>query len=201
MADYERLALPLGEAIFTQRAIRRVKPDAISDADLRLILEAAGRAPSATNRQPWHFIVIKDPALKAQMQAYYEEAWWDRRHAAGIHRVEDVPERDHPSLRLTREIGQAPVLVLTCQLEGGLANEVLAAVQNLLLAARGLGIGGSITWLGPSVESRVRQTFAIPDSAQIAHLVQMGYPQGGFGPAQRKALPDICSLDRWGTPA
>jgi nitroreductase len=200
MADYERLSLPIGEAIFTQRAIRRVKPDPIPEADLRLILEAAGRAPSATNRQPWHFLVVKDAAQKQKLQSLYEEAWWNRRRAAGITRPEDIPESDIPSYRLTQEMASAPVLVLACDQKGLISNEVLAAVQNLMLAARSLGIGATVTKLGGDVDGKAKEAFGIPDAWDIEYLMQIGYPAGRFGPAQRKPLSEITSLDRWGNP-
>ncbi|HLQ32730.1 MAG TPA: nitroreductase family protein [Chloroflexota bacterium] len=200
MPDFERLSLPLGEAIFTQRAIRRVKPDPISDEDLRLILQAAGRAPSASNRQPWHFLVIKDPERKQRLQELFQEAWWARRHAAGIHRPEEVPPHDQAALRLTTELAQAPVLILACQTQELIPNEILAAAQNLVLAARGLDIGGTFTRLGPSVDDRLKQTFGIPPDVQVMYCIQLGYPQGKFGSAQRKPLSEIASLDRWDSP-
>ncbi len=198
MPDYDRLTLTVGEAIFSQRAIRRVKPDPISDTDLGLLLAAAGRAPSANNRQPWHFVVVKDPALKGMLRQHYEDAWWNRRRPAGITRVEDIPESDGPSYRLTQEMGHAPVLILACSLPGLVSNEVLAAVQNLQLAARSLGIGATLTKLGGDIDAKVKETFGIPDEYEISYLMQLGYPAGKFGSAQRKPLADISSLDHWG---
>ena len=75
MTTASRLSMPLGEAIFTQRAIRRMRAVPISDADLQDILEAATRAPSGSNTQPWHFLVVRDPDLRAQLGVLYREAW------------------------------------------------------------------------------------------------------------------------------
>ena len=60
MTTASRLSMPLGEAIYSLRAIRRFKSDPIPDSDLRDIMEATIRAPNGGNTQPWHFIVIKD---------------------------------------------------------------------------------------------------------------------------------------------
>ena len=60
MTTADRLSMPLGESIFTQRAIRRFKPDPIPEEDLRAILESAIRAPNGGNSQPWHFLVVRD---------------------------------------------------------------------------------------------------------------------------------------------
>ena len=198
MPDYDRLALPVGEAIFTQRAIRRVKPDPIPDADLKLIFEAAGRAPSAGNRQPWHFVAIKDASLKQKLQELFVEAWWERRHRNDIHTPEQVPAHDQAALRLTTELAKAPVLVLACTTTHTVPNEVLAAAQNLHLAARALGIGSTFTRLGPTVDERLKEVFGIPADAQIQYIIQLGYPRGHFGPANRKPVAEIVSLDKWG---
>lgn len=200
MPDYDRLSMSLGEAIFTQRAIRRLKPDPIPDADLQLIFAAAGRAPSAGNRQPWHFVAIRDTERKRRLQELFQEAWWERRHRAGIYAPDQVPAHDHAALRLTTEIAHAPLIVLACSLGEVVPNEVLAACQNLLLAARGLGVGGTLTRLGPTVDERLKAEFGIPTDAQVMYQIPLGYPEGRFGPAQRRAVGDIVSLDRWSNP-
>ena len=76
MTTESRLTMPLGEAIFTQRAIRRFKPDPIPDEDLRHILESAIRAPSGGNRQPWHFVVVRDSNLRAEFAPLYHESYF-----------------------------------------------------------------------------------------------------------------------------
>jgi nitroreductase len=203
----ERLSMPLGEAIFTQRAIRRLKPDPIPEEDLRDILQAAIRAPSGGNVQPWHFVVLQDRELRARFSELYREAWWAKRKDAGINGPEDIPESNRTlrsAMRLADEIGDSPVLVLVCATgrgEGAMGS-VIPAAQNLLLAARALGVGGTITTLHAQVESRVHELLGIPETAQVVYCVPLGYPRGRFGPASRKPLSDVCSLDRWGaTPA
>ena len=207
MSTAERLSMPLGEAIFTQRAIRRLKPDPIADADLRDILTAAIRAPSGGNAQGWHFLVVADRDLRAAFGELYREAWWAKRHDAGINGPDDIPESDRTgrsAMRLANEIGAAPVIVLLCATAGGAtaAGSVIPAAQNLLLAARALGIGGTITTLHAVVEERVRALFGIPESAQVVYCIPLGYPRGRFGPAVRRPLAEVSSIDRWGaTPA
>ena len=202
MTTESRLTMPLGEAIFTQRAIRRFKPDPIPDEDLRHILESAIRAPSGGNRQPWHFVVVRDSNLRAEFAPLYHEAWWAKRKDEGIGGPEDIPAGDRwlqPAMRLADEIGQAPVLVLVCATSkgAGTVGSVIPAAQNLLLAARALGIGGTITTLHPQVEERVHGLFGIPETAQIVYCLPLGYPRGRFGPAQRSPLSEVCSYDVW----
>lgn len=67
-----RLSMPLGEAIFSLRAIRRLKPDPIPEEDLRTILEAAIRAPNGGNAQNWHFLVVQDAAVREKFAPLYK---------------------------------------------------------------------------------------------------------------------------------
>ena len=119
MSTADRLTMPLGEAIFSLRAIRRLKPDPIPDADLRDMLESAIRAPNGGNSQPWHFVVVKNPDVRAQLGSLYHEAWWTKRRDAGIERPEDVPPNYRLSMRLANEFGQVPVVVLVCATSKG----------------------------------------------------------------------------------
>ena len=205
MTTESRLSMPLGEAMFSLRAIRRLKVDAIPDRDIRDILEAAIRAPGGSNRQPWHFVVVRDQGLRAELGKLYKEAWWANRSDVGVRGPEDIPQEDRISqmaMRLADEIGQAPVIVLVCATAKGprpMAS-VIPATQNLLLAARALGIGGTITGLHPQVEERVHRLLDIPEPAQVVYCVPLGYPRGRFGPTNRKPLDEVCSGDRWGHP-
>ena len=204
MTTESRLTMSLGETMFTQRAIRRFRPEPIPDADLQDILEAAIRAPNGGNTQPWHFLVIKDPDLRSKFAELYHEAWWAKRRDQGIMGPEDLPPGKNSmrsAMRLADQIGQAPVIVLLCataQGAGPMAS-VIPAAQNLLLAATAFGIGGTITTLHADVEERVHKLLGIPDSAQVVYCLPLGYPRGTFGPVQRKPLSEVCSYDRWGS--
>jgi len=197
-----RLAMPLGDAIFSLRAMRRFKPDPLSEADLHEILEAAIHAPNGGNVQPWRFIVVRDAGQRARFAPLYREAWWAKRKDEGINGPEDIPADDRnrrAAMRLADTIGEAPVVVLVCATAkgAGAMGSVIPAVQNLLLAARVLGIGGTITTLHAVVDERVRALFGIPETAQIVYCLPLGYPRGRFGPTSRKPLTEVCAFDRW----
>ena len=150
------------------------------ESDLRDILEAATRAPSGGNAQPWHFVVVQDAALRARFGPLYNEAWWSKRRDTGILGPEDLPpEYYKPAMRLADEIGHAPVIILLCATAKGPGPmaSVIPAAQNLLLAARALGIGGTITTLHQQVEERVHALFRIPATAQIVYCLPLGYPR------------------------
>jgi nitroreductase len=198
----ERLSMPLGEAIFSLRAIRRLRPDPIPEADLRDVLEAAIHAPNGGNAQPWRFIVLRDPDLRRQFGALYREAWWAKRKDQGIMGPQDIPETDRvarSAMRLADEIGEAPAIVLLCATArgAGAMGSVIPSVQNLLLAARAFGIGGTITTLHAVVEERVHALLGIPPTAQVVYCVPLGYPRGRFGPTTRKPLREVAAFERW----
>src|SRR2546429_9978335 len=93
--DHQRLSMSVGEAMFTQRAIRRFRPDPIPTEDIRLILEAAAKAPNGGNRHIPRVLVGTDRALVREFAKLYHEArWakpWDERRWT---KLEDIPPED-----------------------------------------------------------------------------------------------------------
>jgi nitroreductase len=143
--------------ILTRRSIRMFEKRAVGEELIRQVLEAGMMAPSAGNQQPWHFVVITDTALMAQ-----------------------VP-RIHPYASMAPE---AAFCVLVCgdpRLEkhsGFWVQDCSAAVQNMLLAAHALGLGGVWTGIHPD-ENRVnafRRLFGLPDSVVPLALLPFGHP-------------------------
>ncbi len=203
MTTADRLTMSLGEAMFTQRAMRRLKPDPIPDDVMRDIMEAAIRAPNSGNTQQWHFIVVKDDETRKKLGELYHEAWWAKRKGAGIMGPEDIPPGKstmRSAMRLANEFGDAPVMVLICALSKGGAAGIIPSAQNLLLAARAHGIGGTITTLHAVTDERVHKLLNIPETAEIVYCMPLGYPRGEFGSVTRKPLEEVCSIDRWDTP-
>jgi len=213
----------LFEALATQRAVRRFRPDPISDAVLREILAAAVRAPSARNAQPWAFIAVRDAAIKAAIGRHYLAAW--RQAQAFTAQVDaDADLKAQPGYDrmmrgvndLAEHLEQAPVLVLCCldlaQL-GPMADpngeirapqsayaSIFPAAQNLMLAARGLGVGSTLTTLHQFSETALRELVHLPKHMHIAALIPLGYPTRPFRVTTRKPLEAVAFLDRWGRP-
>ncbi len=192
--------MTLGEAIYSLRAIRRHKTDPIPDEDITAILDAAIQAPNGANMQLWHFLVVTNGDLRREFATLYKEAWWAKRHESGWYKPEDLPEVYRSPMRLADEIGDSPALIFVCTTVKGLeaANSIIPSVQNLLLAARSLGVGGTITTLHPTVDDRVHALFDIPDTAQVVYCIPLGYPRGNFGPVTRRPLDEVSSRERWG---
>ena len=201
--DPARLSMPLGEAIFTQRSIRRLRPDPIPIEDIRTIIEAASKAPSGGNAQPARYLVLTDRDVIRQFGALYREAWWAKRRDEGRPwtRRAEIPAEDRGSrsaAQLADEIVDAPCIVLALTTGKGQVSSVLPGVQNLMLAARALGIGSVPTTLHPQVMDRVYDLLGIPATAEFHLCIPLGYPRGRFGPTQRRPTAETTYLNNWG---
>jgi nitroreductase len=201
--DPARLTMSIGEAMFSQRSIRRFRPEPISIEDVRLILEAAVKAPSGGNRQPTRLIVLNDPQVIKEFGALYREAWWAKRRDEQRPWTsrEQIPAEDRGSVaaaRLADEIQDAPCIVLALSTGKGQASSVMPGVQNLMLAARALGIGSVPTTLHAQVLERVYALLGIPDDMEFHLCIPLGYPRGKFGPTQRRSTAETTYLNRWG---
>jgi nitroreductase len=203
--DAARLSMPIGEAMFSQRSIRRFRSDPIPMQDLQLILDAAVKAPSGGNRQPARFLVLTDPTVIREFGTLSREAWWAKRRDEKRPWTsrEQIPAEDRGSAsaaRLADEIKDAPCIVLALTTVRGGASSVIPSVQNLMLAARALGIGSVPTTLHAQVLERVYALLGIPSEMEFHLCIPLGYPRGNFGPTQRKPAAEVTYLNHWGTP-
>ena len=172
----------------TQRALRRFRPDPVPDAALERMLAAATRAPSARGAEPWYFVVIRDPALRAAIGADYRRAW-EAALATTAAADTDRDVRDRPLY--ARMMLRSPVAAYA---------SIFPAVQNLCLAARALGLGTTLTTLHTAFAPALAARLGIPASVEVVALVPVGYPRDRFGPTRRKPVEEVTFLDRWGVP-
>jgi len=205
MNPSERFSMSLGDAIFSLRAIRRVKADPIPEEDLRDMLLAATRAPSGGNGQPWHFLVVRDAKQRRKFGELYREAWWAKRADQGIHGPEDIDASNYTTqsaMRLAEEVGEAPAIVLVCSTEQGVGamGSVIPAVQNLLLAAAALGINSRLTTIWHFADAELAEILDIPDEYEAMALIPMGYPRDPdhLGGSIRKPISEVTFYDKWG---
>ena len=128
--------MPLGEVIFTQRSIRRFRPDPLPVADLRLLVEAAVRAPNGANRQIARFLVVTDRERIRAFGQLYHEAWWAKRwDDHRWTRPEDIPVEDtnhRAAMALADHMGDVPCVVFALAEPPGWANSVIPGCQNLV---------------------------------------------------------------------
>lgn len=188
------------EAIRTTRAMRRLDPDRdVSDADVRTIVEAATKGPSGGNAQPVRWLVVRDAALRRRLGEIYKEAWapvseaYRGRTRAGSSTARVLNSADH----LGEHMGEAPVIVIPCA-PGAADASVYGAVQNLMLAARALGLGTTLTTVHRMREAEVRETLGIPDEVNTWAMIPVGYPLGRWGEARRLVYAEVTYWDRWG---
>jgi nitroreductase len=202
-------AVDIFDVMRTTRSMRRLKPDLVPDELIRKILEAGTCAPSGGNMQRWRFLVVTDPKVKATVGAYYKRAWEEivcPRYRSGEPAPGTSPERFARMLDaaqyLADHIHEAPVWIMPCM--GGAAptrtagSSIYPAVQNMLLAARALGLGATLTTLYLNFEKEVEAALGLPDDVHTYALLPIGYPMGRFGPVRRVPLADVVYQDRWG---
>jgi nitroreductase len=212
-----RLAMPLVEAMVTQRAVRRVLPDPVAPGIVRRCIELALEAPTGSNGQNWEFVVVTDEKTKARLQVQYRRIWalYGR---AGQRVAADDPQtaRILASVRWQVEhFTEIPVVVIAC-LRGGanlpyvpmpaMANtahygSIYPSVQNLLLAARAVGLGGSLITLPLWSVTVARRILGLPLSVEPCCVVPLGWPRGRYGPKPRKPVDQVIHLERYGTAA
>jgi nitroreductase len=142
------------DAIRARRNVREYRADPISDADLNRIAEAAWRAPSASNRQHWDFIIVTDPAQLAELSTVWRGAAHIAKAPAAIALVVPVPEDDRSRVVDQYDLGQA-TLAMT-------------------LAAADLGIGTGHSSVGE--QDRARAILGVPDTHLVSFLLGIGYP-------------------------
>ncbi len=197
------LTMPVGEAMFSQRATRRLDPNRpVTDAQLRIILDSASKAPNGGNTQPARYLVIRErDAIEAFGKLYFEAWWAKRRDGYGWTSKADIPEGSPYRLAalLADEMVNAPVVILVYSKSTGIAaSSTFPGVQNLLLSARALGLGSVLTTLHADVMKRVNAMFGVPEEMEFHCCIPLGYPRGKFGPTSRLPTSTTTSWDRWG---
>ena len=204
------------ELIATTRAIRRLRPDPLTDEELATVLFAATRAPSGSNRQPARFLVLRDGERAGRAkQLIGDEArrLWSEKRARDRYDEGSGELSNSPKARMARAMAQfvenferTPVVVLACLVRyreprPGEGASVYPACQNLLLAARAIGLGGVMCMWHAPVEAALRSLLGIPDQVAIAATITLGRPQGRHGAVRRRPLREVVYEDRWGAGA
>lgn len=210
------LDMPLQEAMMTQRAVRRLLPDPVDDAIIVRCIELATKAPTGSNGQNWEFVVVKDDAIKRTLKKQYERAWalYGR---AGKRVARRKPGMDKILAAVQWQVDhfdEIPVLIVACLRGGKLPympapaiaessfyGSVYPSVQNLLLAARAMGLGASLITLPLWSVTAARSILHLPLSVTPACIVPLGWPRGRYGPTTRKPAEAIMHLDRYGNRA
>jgi nitroreductase len=199
----------LFEVIRTTRSMRRLKPDAVPPELTRKILEAGLCAPSGGNMQRWRFLAVQDRQIKQTVAVYYKRAW-DEVVAPRYRSGEPAPGMSRDRFRrllaaaeyLAAHIHEAPVWLVPCLQRAAptrtAGSSIYPAVQNMLLAARALGLGATLTTLYLNFEKEAEAALGLPADWHSYAILPIGYPMGRFGPVRRVPLEEVVYADRWG---
>ena len=203
----------LFEAMYSCRAMRRLDTKEVPEALLMKLIEAGNQAPSGSNMQRARWIIVRDPAQREALAALNKtavEAYvgpQSGRAGSLPHQSADKRQRMLDSVIWQAENMQnIPALVIPCmEFDGPVSageasrggSSLWPGVQNLLLAARALGLGAALTTLGLSDRDASRVVLGLPDNIEAFALIPVGYPLGNFGPVARLPAAETLRWDRW----
>jgi nitroreductase len=214
------MTLPLGpdELLTTTRSVRK-RLDLERPVPIELIrecLEVALQAPSGSNQQGWHWMVVTDAQLREQIGEYYRQSFEKYRSSAGYagRAATGSVERQATQARvagsadyLAAVMGRVPVHVIACIAAGeelpagnqaGLWGSLLPAAWSFQLAARARGLGSAWTTLHLRYEKEIGELLGIPPHVRQGVLLPTAYFTGEtFKPAPREPLDTVLHLDRW----
>jgi nitroreductase len=195
--------LDIHEALYTTRAMRRLRPDPIPYEAQARILDAAVRAPNVG--EDWRFVLVDDPGIKARLAPLYEQAFVRLLRQFGAEpealAMDDGPigRAARSGLHLARHFGEAP-LILAAFGHSVDGSGVYPAVWSAMLAARAEGIGSTLTCVLQSFfEAEVFDILGVPGNEgwRLHGVVPMGYPMGRWGVAPRTPVHRVATRNRW----
>jgi nitroreductase len=201
------------DVMFNCRAMRRLDTKPVPEELLVKLIDAANQAPSGSNMQGARWIVVRDQEVKnelAEMNRVAVDAYVGPRlddPGSLPHQSADKRKRMLDSVIWQKDhLHEIPAIVIACMdffqkidpqtaARGG--GSIWPGIQNLLLAARALGLGAAPTTLGLSDPEKVKTLLNLPDTMAAYCLIPVGYPLGNFGPVTRLPVEDTMRWDRW----
>ncbi len=202
------------EALYTTRAMRRVKTDPIPEDVQQRILDAAIRAPSGGNSQGWRFLLVDSPEVKRQLAPVYQECMemlWNGHYKPQIEAAEanpDLPEsvtfkKMHKSASyLADHFEEYPLFLFGFTQGDTSGGSIFPAIWNAMLAARAEGVGTAITSVMAFKLKETLSILKVPEDKgwNFAACVSMGYPTGRWGVAPRRPVHEVSYRNSWGEP-
>ena len=195
--------------------MRRLKSDPVESEKIQAILKAAGMAPSGGNSQPWEFILITDAALKRELRELAVqglETYARSNLRIPKNAVREFLSSTNPVAWLAQNTENVPVLILAClntKRAKRLTDEwawleeqsnwasVFPAVQNLLLAARGFGLGSAVSIFPLFRMAELKRLLQLPDYVKPGILIYAGYPASRFSEPKRQPIENFIHENRW----
>jgi nitroreductase len=198
------------EALYTTRAMRRMRPDPIPHTIQARILDAAIRAPSGAGLQPWRFIFVDDPQLRSQLGSLYREGHVQveqllAEREAAAHAQPDEP--GHASLianlrssrHLAAHFEHVPLLLFGFVRNDTSGSNILMAIWSAMLAARAEGVGSVFTSILNLRAEAVKSLLGVPveDGWEMACCAAFGYPKGRWGVPFRHLVHEVAARNSW----
>jgi len=207
-------AMDLHEALYTTRAMRRVKPDPIPEAVQKRILDAAIRAPTGGNAQNWRFLLVDDAEQKARLGPLYRgclETLFETIYKAPLEAAQADPEAQQSveflkmyrsARHLAEHFEEYPLLLIAFAQGDPTGGSIFPAVRNAMLAARAEGVGSALTSVLLFKRDELFAILGVPEDQgwNFACLVTMGYPTGRWGVAPRRPVHEVSYRNRWSEP-
>jgi nitroreductase len=204
--------MDIREALYTTRAMRRVKPDPIPRDVQARIMDAAVRAPSGGNTQNWRFLLVDDPEVKAKLGPIYRQAMsvlWGSYYKDRLDAAHDAPELEESKsmLRVQKSaqwladnFEMVPLYMFGFSQHDPSGSSVYPALWNAQLAARAEGVGTSLTQVLVFHNDEVLDILGVPkdEGWNMLGCVSLGYPTGKWGVATRQPAHDVSFRNQWG---
>ncbi|MGI9600368.1 MAG: nitroreductase family protein [Acidimicrobiales bacterium] len=202
------------EALYTTRAMRRVKPDPVPDEVQQKILDAAIRAPTGGNTQGWRFLLVDDPGVIGEIAPIYRECidfLWTNIYNDRIAEAEADPESESSKAMsvMRRSVEYAvdhfaeyPLLLFAFDQADTTGGSIFPAVWSAMLAARAEGVGSSLTSVLMIKGEQVPELLGVPgdEGWRMVCCVPMGYPKGKWGVPARQPAHAVSFRNHWGEP-
>jgi nitroreductase len=206
-------AMTLFDTIYHCRAMRKLDTKPVPQELLIKLVDAANQAPSGSNMQSGRWMIVQDADVKAEL-AKLNRAGVNDYIGPMIENPGSLPHQDQEKrtrmmksvLWQMEHLHEIPALIIACMEFGVKADAGMMArggrsiwpgIQNLLLAARALGLGAAPTTLALQDQAAVAKVLNLPETMGAFCLIPVGYPLGKFGPVTRKPLSEILRFDQW----
>jgi nitroreductase len=175
--------------IETRRSIRKYSNKPVEDEKILQLIESARIAPSGSNTQPWHFIIVKSELTREKLgKASYDQKWMS---TAPVHIVcvADIRARINDDIDITLdENSPQPELKL-------IIRDATIAIEHIVLEAENLGLG--TCWVAWFVQEDIRPILNIPSDKYVVGIIPVGYADETPKPRPRKKLEDIIHYENW----